>query len=60
MYIADNSQAAIMFPDKHAEINMSTLFVSEDPKFCEWCSDLFEYYWQGARTFSLKGAKIVD
>jgi predicted transcriptional regulator len=60
VYIADNRQAAVMFPDRHAEIYMSTPFVSEDPKFCEWCSDLFEYCWQGSRPFSLKRTKIVN
>lgn len=60
VYIADNSQAAVMFPDRHGEIDMSTLFVSEDPKFWEWCSDLFEYYWQRSRPFSLEKTKVVD
>jgi predicted transcriptional regulator len=60
VYIADNSQAAVMFPDRHGEVDMSKLFVSEDPKFCEWCSDLFEYYWQRSRPFSLEKTKVVE
>jgi predicted transcriptional regulator len=60
VHIPDNRQAAVMFPNKHGEIDMSTLFVSDDPKFCEWCSDLFEYYWQQSRPFSLKKTKVVE
>jgi predicted transcriptional regulator len=60
VHIADNRQAAVMFPDRHGEINMSTLFVSYDPKFCDWCSDLFEYYWHQSMPFSLKETKVVE
>ena len=60
VHIADNKQAAVMFPDKHGEIDLSILFVSDDPKFCEWCSDLFEYFWQQSRPFSLKKTKVVE
>lgn len=60
VHIADNKQAAVMFPDKHGEIDLSILIVSDDPKFCEWCSDLFEYFWQQSRPFSLKKTKVVE
>ena len=42
LYIADK-QAAVMFPNKKGEVDMSTLFVGQDTEFYEWCRDYFEY-----------------
>jgi predicted transcriptional regulator len=60
IYICDNAQAGVMFPRKEGEVDMTTLFVSEDSRFCSWCSDLFDHFWQGAKRFDLKKTRLVD
>lgn len=39
VYIADDNQAGLMFPNNNGEVDENTLFVSDDLMFCEWCSD---------------------
>jgi predicted transcriptional regulator len=46
LYIADDSQAGVMFPSSKGEVDMNTMFVGEDPAFCEWCSDYFNSTWE--------------
>jgi predicted transcriptional regulator len=46
LYIADDSQAAVMFPNAKGEVDMNAMFVGEDPAFCEWCSDYFNHVWE--------------
>lgn len=61
IYIVDGKQAGLMFPNNKGEVDMNTLFVSEDPMFCEWCSDVFEYFWQDARPgVNWDKLKVVD
>ena len=60
IYVCDNTQAGLMFPRKDGEVDMTTLFVSEDSKFCSWCTDLFDYFWQRAKRFDLKKTRLVD
>jgi predicted transcriptional regulator len=62
IYIADNAQAAVMFPNAKGEVDMNTMFVGEDPIFCEWCSDYFDYMWQqrSLKTVNLRKLKIVE
>jgi predicted transcriptional regulator len=60
LYIVDNKVAGIMFPDTEGEVDMRTLFVSENPQFCEWCSDLFEYFYQRSKPFNISKMSIVD
>lgn len=48
LYIADR-QAAVMFPNKKGEVDMSTLFVGKDEEFYEWCIDYFNYLWEIAK-----------
>lgn len=59
VFIADDRQAAISFPNTRGEVDMTTLFVGEDTAFCEWCSDYFEYMWKDSKPFDLKKLKIV-
>jgi hypothetical protein len=40
IYISDDMQAGLMFPNKSGEVDVNTLFVSNDPIFCEKCSDI--------------------
>ena len=49
-----------MFPSAEGEVDMTTMFYSEDQKFCGWCSDLFSYFWQGAKKFDVQKAKVID
>lgn len=61
IYIVDGKQAGLMFPNNNGEVDMNTLFVSDDPMFCEWCTDVFEYFWQHARpSFNWDKLKVVD
>jgi predicted transcriptional regulator len=60
VFIADNREAALAFPNTKGEVDMTTLFIGEDPMFCEWCSDYFDYMWKGSKPFDLKKVKIVE
>jgi predicted transcriptional regulator len=60
IYISDDAQAAVMFPRMDGDIDMTTLFVSKDTKFCSWCADLFSHFWQGAKRFDVKMTRVVD
>ena len=61
VYIADNARAAVMFPNAKGEVDMNTMFVGEDPIFCEWCSDYFDYMWQrSSKPVNRRKLKIVE
>jgi predicted transcriptional regulator len=60
IYLADDEQAALMFPNRGGEVDMTALFTSEDTTFCDWCSDVFEYFWQGAQRSDMKKMKLVE
>jgi predicted transcriptional regulator len=61
LYIADDKEAGIMFPRRYdEEVDMNTLLLSNDPSFCEWCSDLFDHVWKNAKTFDENKLKVAD
>lgn len=60
IYVTDDSQAGVMFPRADGDVDMTTLFFSKDAKFCTWCVDLFNHFWQGAKRFDVKKAKVVE
>jgi predicted transcriptional regulator len=60
LYISDNEEAGIMFPDSQDEVDMRTLFVSKDREFCNWCSDLFDYYRLLSKPFDIKKMKVKE
>ncbi len=60
VFIADNQQAALAFPNIKGEVDMNTLFVGEDPMFCEWCFDYFDYMWKDSKPFDLRKVKIIE
>ncbi len=60
IYLADDGPAALMFPNRGGEIDMTALFTSEDRMFCEWCADVFAYFWQGAKRSDIKKIKLVE
>lgn len=60
VYIVDNKQAALMLSSEKGEVDMSILLSSDDPLFCEWCSDLFDYFWQHSKPFDARKLKIVE
>jgi hypothetical protein len=39
---------------------MNTMFVGEDPMFCEWCSDYFDYMWEHSMPLNLSKIKVVE
>jgi predicted transcriptional regulator len=60
LFIADDKEAAIAFPNTKGEVDMNTMFVGEDPMFCEWCSDYFDYMWKDSKPFSMSKIRIVE
>jgi len=60
IYICDDAHAGLMFPRIDGEVDMTTLFVSKDSKFCAWCADLFNHFWQGAKRADVKKTRVVD
>jgi predicted transcriptional regulator len=60
LYIADASEAALMFPNLKGEVDMSTMFVGRDPAFCEWCADLFDHMWAKSKPLNVKKLKVVE
>jgi predicted transcriptional regulator len=61
IYIVDNARAAVIFPNTKGEVDMNTMFVGEDPIFCEWCSDYFDYLWQhSSKPVNPRKLKIVE
>jgi predicted transcriptional regulator len=60
IYLCDDALAGLMFPRREGEVDMTTLFVSEDSRFCSWCSDLFDHFWQRAKRFDVQKTRLVD
>lgn len=60
LFIADNRAAAIAFANPKGEVDMNTMFIGENPAFCEWCSDYFEYLWKDSRPFDINKIRIVE
>jgi predicted transcriptional regulator len=60
LYISDDKEAGIMFPDTQGESKLLGLFVSNDPEFCSWCLDLFEYYCFMSKPFDINKMKVIE
>jgi predicted transcriptional regulator len=60
VYVADNVRAAVMFPNAKGEVDMNSMFVGEDPTFCEWCSDYFDYMWERSKPLNPSKMKVVE
>lgn len=60
LFIADYKEAAIAFQNSKGEVDMNTMFVGEDPAFCEWCSDYFDFMWKDSKPFNPSKMKIVE
>lgn len=60
IYLCDDKQAGIMFPRADGEVDMTTLFVSEASRFCGWCSDLFNHYWQRGKKFDVNKTRVME
>jgi predicted transcriptional regulator len=60
LYIFDDKQAGIMFPDAHGEVDIRTLFTSKNSEFCTWCLDLFKYFHNRSKPFDLSKMRVAD
>jgi len=60
LFIVDDREAALIFPNTEGEVDMTTLFVGGDSVFCEWCLDYFDYMWKDSKPFDLKKVKAVE
>jgi predicted transcriptional regulator len=60
LFIADDREAEIVFPNIKGEVDMNNMFVGENTTFCEWCSDYFDYMWKDSQPFSLSKIKVVE
>ena len=56
--VVTKNSAEILFANKKTgQIDGNMLFYSSDPTFCQWCTDLFNYYWNevpGSNEISFK------
>lgn len=44
--VVTKNKAEVLFANKKTgQIDGNMIFKSRDPKFCQWCKELFEYYW---------------
>jgi predicted transcriptional regulator len=59
LFVADN-QSGVMFPNLKGEVDMGTLFASDDQMFNEWCLDLFNYTWEHSKPFDIYKTRIVE
>jgi predicted transcriptional regulator len=57
--VLNDKQACVMFPriqrNNKIDIDMNSMFYSDDPDFHEWCLDYYRYIWYNARSFEEKG-----
>ncbi len=57
--VFNDKQACVMFPriqrNNKIDIDMTTMFYSDDPDFHEWCLDYYRYIWYNARPFEERG-----
>jgi predicted transcriptional regulator len=55
----NDKEACVMFPriqrNNKLDIDMTSMFYSDDPDFHEWCLDYYRYIWHNARSFDEKG-----
>ena len=58
LYISDEL-AAVMFPRIRGEIDMGAIFIGSDTAFFEWCSDIFDHYWERGGYFDPRKTTIV-
>ena len=49
--VLNEKEACVMFPTAEGEVDMSSLFHSDDPSFHEWCFDYFRYCWDNSSIF---------
>jgi len=50
--IATENEGFVSFEDKKRnEADLSSIFYSRDPEFCNWCLDVFNHYWETAKSF---------
>jgi len=57
--VLNDFQACVIFPriqrNNKIDIDMTSMFYSEDPDFHEWCLDYYRYVWHNARSFEQRG-----
>lgn len=50
--IATDNEGFVSFEDKKRKgADLSSTFYSKDPQFCQWCVDVFNYYWENAQQY---------
>jgi predicted transcriptional regulator len=51
--VLNEKQATVMFPmaKGQEEVDMNSVFYSENPLFHEWCMDYFRYSWYNSKSF---------
>jgi predicted transcriptional regulator len=57
--VLNDKEACVIFPriqrNDKIELDMTSMFYSDDPDFHEWCLDYYRYIWHNARSFEEKG-----
>jgi len=49
--LVSDKESAVFFPNDEGITDLSEMFYSSDPKFCEWCLDYFEWCWKKGTSF---------
>ncbi|MDH3825330.1 MAG: hypothetical protein OES14_06015 [Nitrosopumilus sp.] len=50
--IATENEGFVSFENKKTkEADLGSTFYSKEPEFCKWCLDVFNYYWDTAKSF---------
>ena len=60
VFIVDDQEAVLNFPDTKEEVDMTSLLVGQDSIFCEWCIDYFDYLWKDSKPFDMNKIKVVE
>ena len=57
--VLNDKQACVIFPriqrNNKIELDLTSMFYSDEPDFHEWCLDYYRYIWHNARSFEQKG-----
>lgn len=49
--LVTEKEAAVFFPNTTGNPDLSTMFFSTNPDFCDWCYDYFDWCWKNSTVF---------
>jgi predicted transcriptional regulator len=57
--VLNERQASVLFPSLNGDVDLNTMFYSDDPIFHEWCLDYFRYKWDRSQKFDESRIKKI-